>query len=197
MKPLRRYQKCIKATHKQLGNLLVFEKEGVKMTSISHHFIIEKIRAKLDFVKDPEIDSVSVLDLGMVEDIQVNGKNVFVKLLPTFIGCPALDIIRQHIESALIQLDGVDQVTVEFIHHPPWTSDRITEKGREKLKQFGIAPPPREIGPNGEWHVECPYCGSSYTKMENLFGPTACRSILYCKQCKNPFEALKPTSTWM
>ncbi|QPA33177.1 phenylacetate-CoA oxygenase subunit PaaJ [Anoxybacillus caldiproteolyticus] len=156
-----------------------------------------KIRERLDFVKDPEIDSVSVLDLGMVEDVQMNSGEVVVKLLPTFIGCPALDIIRQRVESALLELDGIEQVTVKFIHDPPWTSDRITAKGREKLKEFGIAPPPKQMGPNGEWHVECPYCGSVYTTIENVFGPTACRSIFYCKQCKNPFEALKPISTWI
>ncbi|WP_233414494.1 1,2-phenylacetyl-CoA epoxidase subunit PaaD [Thermaerobacillus caldiproteolyticus] len=165
------------------------------MTFAGH--MMGKIRERLDFVKDPEIDSVSVLDLGMVEDVQMNSGEVVVKLLPTFIGCPALDIIRQRVESALLELDGIEQVTVKFIHDPPWTSDRITEKGREKLKEFGIAPPPKQMGPNGEWHVECPYCGSVYTTIENVFGPTACRSIFYCKQCKNPFEALKPISTWI
>lgn len=159
--------------------------------------MVEKLIAALAAVKDPEIDSISIVELGMVENIHFVGGEAIVKLLPTFIGCPALDIIRQRVEQVLSDLAGVERVTVEFIHHPPWTSDRITEQGREKLKQFGIAPPPKQTGPNGEWQVECPYCQSSYTMMENIFGPTACRSIFYCKQCKNPFEALKPISIWM
>ncbi|ANB57905.1 phenylacetate-CoA oxygenase, PaaJ subunit [Anoxybacillus sp. B7M1] len=159
--------------------------------------MIEKIKTALDAVKDPEIDSVSVLDLGMVEKVQFTNGEVVVQLLPTFIGCPALDIIRQRVEQVLSSLEGIKRVTVEFINHPPWTSERITEEGREKLKEFGIAPPPKQMGPNGEWQIECPYCTSTYTMMENVFGPTACRSIFYCKQCKNPFEALKPISIWM
>ncbi|UOE75079.1 1,2-phenylacetyl-CoA epoxidase subunit PaaD [Parageobacillus thermoglucosidasius] len=164
---------------------------------MASNLAVERIMEMLDSVKDPEIDSVSVIDLGMIEDVQVQHGEVTVKLLPTFIGCPALDIIQQRVEQTLLQLKGIDRVTVEVIRHPPWTSDRITEKGREKLKEFGIAPPPRQVDSNGEWHVECPYCHSSFTVIENLFGPTACRSIFYCKQCKNPFEAMKPISTWM
>ncbi|ANB61080.1 1,2-phenylacetyl-CoA epoxidase subunit PaaD [Anoxybacteroides amylolyticum] len=157
----------------------------------------EQLVAALEAVKDPEIDSVSIVELGMVEAVQFDSGEAIVKLLPTFIGCPALDIIRQRVEQVLASLEGVERVTVEFIHHPPWTSERITEQGREKLKEFGIAPPPKQTGPSGEWQVECPYCHSPYTMMENIFGPTACRSIFYCKQCKNPFEALKPISVWM
>jgi ring-1,2-phenylacetyl-CoA epoxidase subunit PaaD len=194
MKRSRRFPKYIASIHKPLGSLQVCEKEVVKMVS---HLTIETIFQALDAVKDPEIDSVSVIDLGMVEDVRLQHGEVTVKLLPTFIGCPALDIIRQRVEQTLLKIEGIQRVTVEFIHHPPWTSDRITERGRVKLKEFGIAPPPRQIGPNGEWHVECPYCGSALTVMENLFGPTACRSIFYCKQCKNPFETMKPVSTWM
>jgi len=163
----------------------------------ANHTLVEKVRGILEYVKDPEIDSVSVLDLGMVEEIEVAGSEVFIKMLPTFLGCPALEIIRKNVESAVVNIEGITKVEVEFIHHPPWTSDRITEIGRERLKEFGIAPPPKQLGPNGEWHVDCPYCGSTYTTLDNIFGPTACRSILYCKQCKNPFEAMKPISTMM
>ncbi|MBO8157010.1 MAG: phenylacetate-CoA oxygenase subunit PaaJ [Bacillaceae bacterium] len=163
--------------------------------------IWEKVRtdieAALSTVKDPEISSVSIVDLGMVEDVQEENGEVAVKLLPTFMGCPALDIIQKNVEEALLQVDGVDEVKVSFIHHPPWTSERITEKGRQGLKEFGIAPPPKKLEQTGEWKVDCPYCGSPYTTMENIFGPTACRSILYCSSCKNPFEAMKPVSTML
>jgi ring-1,2-phenylacetyl-CoA epoxidase subunit PaaD len=156
------------------------------------------VMKKLEEVKDPEIPSVSVLDLGMIEDIEIKTEGIVkIQVLPTFIGCPALEIIKKNIKEAILMVDGVNDVEVDFVHHPPWTSDRISEEGKEKLKLFGIAPPPEFSEEKGMWDVECPYCGSHYTTIENLFGPTACRSILYCKGCKNPFEAMKPISNLM
>ncbi|QBP41120.1 MULTISPECIES: 1,2-phenylacetyl-CoA epoxidase subunit PaaD [Paenisporosarcina] len=148
-------------------------------------------------VKDPEIDSVSIIDLGMVEEVTTQGNNVKVVLLPTFLGCPALEIIKLNTMNALKKLPEVGNVEVDFVFHPPWTSDRITEKGHVNLRKFGIAPPPRHFEEDGSWHVDCAYCGSTYVTMDNIFGPTACRSILYCKSCKNVFEAMKPVSTLM
>lgn len=148
----------------------------------------------LDTVKDPEIDTVSVIDLGMIENIHIKGAKVTVDVLPTFLGCPALEIIERNIIQAIEVSPGVEKAEVQFIYHPPWTSDRITQKGHEGLRKFGIAPPPRHMEENGTWQADCPYCGSTYVTMENIFGPTACRSILYCKSCKNPFEAMKPIS---
>lgn len=157
----------------------------------------KKVFEVLHNVKDPEIDSVSVIDLGMVERVNVEGEKVFVAVLPTFMGCPALEIIQKNMEKAIYSIPEVKEVTVRFIYDPPWTSDRVTDLGRERLKEFGIAPPPKYLEKDGIWKVDCPYCGSAYTTIENLFGPTACRSILYCKSCKNPFEAMKPVSTLM
>lgn len=157
----------------------------------------DKIIEAMQAVKDPEIDSVSIIELGMLEELEIEADTVLIKLLPTFMGCPALDIIKNNVVKAVSAIDEVEKVEVKFIFHPPWTSDRVTDLGREKLKEFGIAPPPRHIAETGEWQADCPYCGSTYTTMENLFGPTACRSILYCKSCKNPFEAMKPVSTLM
>lgn len=149
----------------------------------------------LDNVKDPEIDTVSVIDLGMIENIHIEETKVTVDVLPTFLGCPALEIIERNIIQAIEASVGVEKAGVRFIYSPPWTSDRITKKGHEGLRMFGIAPPPRQMEEDGTWYVDCPYCGSTYVTMENIFGPTACRSILYCKSCKNPFEAMKPIST--
>jgi ring-1,2-phenylacetyl-CoA epoxidase subunit PaaD len=151
----------------------------------------------LDNVKDPEIDTVSILDLGMVENVEVSGSDVSVKILPTFLGCPALPIIQKNVETTIKNLPSVESVSVEFLRSPSWTSDRITEKGKAGLKVFGISPPPRQMKEDGSWHVDCPFCESTYVTMENIFGPTACRSILYCKSCKNPFEAMKPMIKFM
>ncbi|KMJ59612.1 phenylacetate-CoA oxygenase [Bacillus sp. LL01] len=157
---------------------------------------IMKVWEALHHVKDPEIDSVSVVDLGMVETIDLYDQELTIKMLPTFMGCPALEIIKKNVENEIDSLSLFKKVVVQFIYQPPWTSDRITAEGRMNLKEFGIAPPP-ELDESGEWHVDCPYCGSTYTTLDNIFGPTACRSILYCKGCKNPFEAMKPISTMM
>ncbi|MRX71855.1 phenylacetate-CoA oxygenase subunit PaaJ [Bacillus lacus] len=151
----------------------------------------------LHSVKDPEIDSISIIELGMLEEFELREDRAVIKLLPTFMGCPALDIIKKNVELALMKVEGAPPAEVLFIFHPPWTSDRVTDTGRARLKEFGIAPPPRHMTETGEWQADCPYCGSTYTTMENLFGPTACRSILYCKSCRNPFEAMKPISTLM
>ncbi|WP_338779609.1 1,2-phenylacetyl-CoA epoxidase subunit PaaD [Metabacillus sp. FJAT-52054] len=159
--------------------------------------IKDKILTVLQTVKDPEIPSVSVIDLGMIESVHYESGIATVKALPTFMGCPALEIIKKNIVSAIMELEDIQSVQVDFIYSPPWTSDRITDEGRERLKEFGIAPPPVFFEETGMWKVDCPYCGSGYTTLENIFGPTACRSILYCKSCKNPFEAMKPISTLM
>lgn len=163
----------------------------------SRNSVENQVIRAISTVKDPEIDSINIIDLGMLEDYQITSDEIVIRLLPTFMGCPALEIIKKNVEKALLNEIKDLTVKVEFIFHPPWTSDRVTPIGREQLKEFGIAPPPEQFGENGEWHVDCPYCSSTYTTLENIFGPTACRSILYCKSCKNPFEAMKPISTLM
>ncbi|WP_421383823.1 1,2-phenylacetyl-CoA epoxidase subunit PaaD [Bacillus salacetis] len=157
----------------------------------------ERIVNILQQVKDPEIDSISIVELGMVEQAEFHNGMAKVRLLPTFMGCPALEIIKGNVEKALLADSAISETDVDFLFSPPWTSDRVSEIGREKLKEFGIAPPPEKLEDDGGWKVNCPYCDSPYTTLDNIFGPTACRSILYCKQCKNPFEAMKPISTIM
>ena len=149
--------------------------------------------AALAAVKDPEIPPISVVELGMVDAVQVAGGRVTVRAVPTYVGCPALAIIRRDIAAGVRSLPGVEAVTVDFVFDPPWSSDRITPAGQEKLKSFGIAPAPRcsELVLLEEPRP-CPYCGSTRTHLENAFGPTACRSIYYCDACRNPFEAIKP-----
>lgn len=151
------------------------------------------VRAKLESVYDPEIPTLSVMDLGMVEHVTctVDG-TVHIRMMPTFMGCPALLVIENNVRKALTEVPGVTHVDVTFIHDKPWTSERITEAGKQHLREFGIAPPKCGLLEMKRFEAPCPYCGSAHTRMENMFGPTACRAIFYCEDCRQPFEAMKP-----
>ena len=163
------------------------------------------VLAALDEVADPEIPTVSVVELGMVERIDVRPEGLVVELLPTFVGCPAIEIIRDAVTARLAAFGR--PVRVEMTFSTPWTTDRISPAGREKLRRSGFAPPPHveAVGkPGGRAlpmvdpaiqmaaPVACPYCGSERTTLENVFGPTQCRSIRHCASCNQPFEAFKP-----
>jgi ring-1,2-phenylacetyl-CoA epoxidase subunit PaaD len=157
----------------------------------------------LDEVADPEIPAVSVVELGVIgrfafEPRPEGGERLRVDLLPTFVGCPAVDVMRQQIGERLRALEIVDEVLVDVSFSPPWTSDRITPEGREKLRGSGFAPPVI-IGPTFDGEelqvmlatADCPYCGSRNTTLENPFGPTLCRAIYHCADCRQPFEQFK------
>jgi len=137
--------------------------------------------AALQDVHDPEIPAISVVDLGVVGSVEAEPGRVRVELLPTFVGCPALEVMRSAVEERLAQFADDVQVTISFAK--PWTTDRITSAGREQLRRSGFAPPTEQ--------VECPFCGSPTTALENAFGPTQCRAIYYCRSCRQPFEAFK------
>ena len=142
------------------------------------------VRAALAEVSDPEIPVLSVVDLGIVHRVDVAADRIDVAILPTFVGCPALDVIRADIADHLGERFG-RPVHVEPTFEIPWTSDRITPDGRAALQRAGIAPP---AAPED---VLCPYCASANVVMDSAFGPTQCRSLFYCRGCRQPFEAMK------
>jgi ring-1,2-phenylacetyl-CoA epoxidase subunit PaaD len=154
----------------------------------------------LSAVHDPEIPPISITDLGVVERVHVTVTTVEVELLPTFAGCPALDVIREEAERAVQSQAGRRTVSVRFVYAPPWTSDRITPEGREALRSHGLTPPGQQGGAfiplasldRSERIAACPYCDSEDTVLESAFGPTLCRATHYCRTCRNPFEAFKP-----
>ncbi|GIV36078.1 MAG: phenylacetate-CoA oxygenase subunit PaaJ [Cyclobacteriaceae bacterium] len=155
----------------------------------------KQILAWLEEVKDPEIPVLSLVDLGIINTVEVNDNQVKIEITPTFVGCPALEVMRQDIKDTLLK-HGARSVEVEVNYKQPWTSDRLSERGREALRQFGLAPPPKgkvlvedlEVLEN----VPCPRCGSTRTGLKNPFGPTLCRSIHYCMDCREAFEQFKP-----
>ena len=146
--------------------------------------LVERAAAILATVPDPELPVVSLVDLGIVHRVAATDGALVVTILPTFIGCPALDLMAATIEDALAPLGVPVRVESSFV--VPWTSERITERGRAALHDAGIAPPadPAE--------VRCPHCASERVVQDSVFGPTQCRSLWYCRTCRQPFEAMKP-----
>ena len=151
-------------------------------------------------IPDPEIPAISVVDLGVIGSVAVHEDRVRVELLPTFVGCPAIGVMREQITERVGALGIAPSVEVVVTMDPPWTSDRITAAGRERLRLSGFAAPAGlpagpALGTLDELAVlpiaECPYCGSRNTTMENAFGPTLCRAIYHCADCRQPFEQFK------
>jgi ring-1,2-phenylacetyl-CoA epoxidase subunit PaaD len=145
----------------------------------------EQVWAALEEIPDPEIPVVSLVDLGVIRAVDVRDGHVHVEFTPTFLGCPATEFMKRAIE------EKVPQAEVEVVHDDSWSTDKITPAGREKLRAAGLAPPaPRLVQLQPHVH-RCPYCGSTDTRLENLFGPTPCRSLRYCASCRQPFEQFK------
>ena len=146
-------------------------------------------------IPDPEIPVISLVELGVVKDVAVDGERVRIAFTPTFMGCPALEAMRTQMEDAVTALGGEAQVDV--VLDDSWSTDAITPAGCEKLRAAGFAPPtPRAAGETTLVQLRskafrCPYCGSSETRLDNIFGPTPCRSLRYCESCRQPFEQFK------
>jgi ring-1,2-phenylacetyl-CoA epoxidase subunit PaaD len=156
---------------------------------------IEDIRHAAGSVPEPEMPAVTLEMLGIVHAVEVDDGDVVIDLLPTFVGCPAIDIMAEDVRAAVTPLPGVTSVQVRFRHAPAWTTDRITQEGRAALASFGIAPPvgrgtlPMLVSSDST--RLCPWCGSADTERDGLFGPTPCRDVRFCRACQQPFEAFK------
>jgi ring-1,2-phenylacetyl-CoA epoxidase subunit PaaD len=178
---------------------------------------IRQLLDALDDVKDPEIPVVSVVELGIIQAVEVDAGSARIAITPTFLGCPALEIMRREIAARVREL-GYEDVRVDVQLEPAWTTDRIAPAARERMKSIGLAPPPparfvtdqdltflgtgtlgaggpAEQGapgaPSPAESVACPYCGSEDTRVESAFGPTICRVIHYCGSCRQSFEEFK------
>lgn len=157
----------------------------------------QQIKKVLEQVNDPEIPTISIVDLGIVTKIiSENENHAYVQLTPTFSGCPALKIMENLVSAALLNA-GFNEIKVETSFETQWNSNLISEKGLAALKKHGLAPPPKHDG-----YIEldvlsdipCPLCNSRNTTLQTPFGPTLCRSIHYCNNCSNAFESFKPVS---
>ncbi len=156
----------------------------------------EQIMEALFEVKDPEIPVLSVVDLGIIPKVSVDDqKCAVITMTPTFTACPATQVMQNEIIAAVEALDFVEKVIVKVDFSIPWTSDKISELGRQQLKEFGLAPPNKhggELDMDKVAEVKCPHCDSDHTSLKILFGTTLCRSNHFCYDCKQAFEAFKP-----
>ncbi|NVK83618.1 MAG: phenylacetate-CoA oxygenase subunit PaaJ [Cytophagia bacterium] len=146
-----------------------------------------QIEEILDEVKDPEIPVISIADLGILRDVKVNDDGfVEVVITPTYTGCPAMMEIERDINNAL-KKEGINDFKITTVLSPAWSTDLMTEEGKARLKEYGIAPP----NPSNEEDIECPNCGSYNTKLVSQFGSTACKSLFKCNDCLEPFDYFK------
>ena len=155
---------------------------------------VQRIWDALEDVKDPEIPVVSLVEMGIVRDVRLEGDRAVVTITPTFVGCPALIPMREEIVARIQQM-GIAEVDVRTSLNPPWTTEWISASARAKLKSFGLAPPPRHTGTFDIALIEmatCPHCGATDTVLDSLFGPTPCRAMYYCNTCQQSFERFKP-----
>jgi ring-1,2-phenylacetyl-CoA epoxidase subunit PaaD len=156
---------------------------------------VEQVWSAFGEIPDPEIPVVSLVDLGVIRSVDVRGGHVRVEFTPTFLGCPALEAMKRALEEKVAELGG--DADVRVISDDSWSTDKITPAGREKLRAAGFAPPaPREASAPVLVQLQsnvfrCPYCNSTQTTLENIFGPTPCRSLRYCESCRQPFEQFK------
>jgi ring-1,2-phenylacetyl-CoA epoxidase subunit PaaD len=156
---------------------------------------VEQVWEALAEIPDPEIPVISLVDLGVIKDVEVENGTVRIDFTPTFMGCPALEPMQRAMEAKVEELGARAEVRV--VLDDSWSTDSITAEGREKLRAAGFAPPsPRPAGKLDLVQLQkgafrCPYCGSTETRLDNLFGPTPCRSIRYCESCRQPFEQFK------
>ena len=144
-------------------------------------------------VVDPEIPVLTLEDLGVLRGVELRDGGIVVKITPTYTGCPATLVIRLAVETALLEA-GLPDAKVETVLSPPWTTDDITEEGRRKLKEFGIAPPAGKASARalfGDDIVACPKCGSTRTTKISEFGSTACKAHWRCEACAEPFDYFK------
>lgn len=160
------------------------------MNSVQNKNIDDLLRE----VTDPEIPVLSIMDMGIVRDVETNGKDLFIKITPTYSGCPAMDTIATDIK---LKMDAAGyNTTVKLVLSPAWTTDWITENGRKELEKYGIAAPLDETSDkhaliDGKRIVKCTNCGSTNTKMVSQFGSTACKALFQCDDCLEPFDYFK------
>ncbi|MDB5193477.1 MAG: paaJ [Segetibacter sp.] len=171
----------------------VLHQHNTQLPNPSFNVEEKKVWELLDQVYDPEVPVLSIVDLGIVRKVEIEGLVVTITITPTYSGCPAMDVISMNIRLHLLQ-NGITDIKIVQALSPAWTTDWMTEKGKQKLKAYGIAPP---VGKSfdQQWmedvQVECPNCRSNNTRLLSEFGSTSCKALFQCNDCKEPFDYFK------
>lgn len=158
------------------------------MTTTTQH-TVESVYAILETVADPEVPVLSILDLGIVREVVLKDDTFHVVITPTYSGCPATEMIQLQVRMALLE-NGITNFQIEHRLSPAWTTDWMTEAGKQKLQAYGIAPPEKKFS-IPEDGVTCPQCHSTNTRLVSAFGSTACKALYQCSDCKEPFDYFK------
>ena len=166
------------------------------MPTTASDTILQQLWALLGEITDPEVPVISVVDLGIIRDIRIADGIPEIVVTPTYSGCPAMDMIRTNIRMSLLE-HGFSDVRIATVLSPAWTTDWMSEAGKEKLKAYGIAPPMpaqqvcRLEMFSREEAIQCPHCDSYHTTMISEFGSTACKALYRCEACREPFDYFK------
>ena len=150
----------------------------------------EKIWEILETVCDPEVPVLTITDLGIVRAVEIIDDTIQVSITPTYTGCPAMDMIAMNIRLALLE-NGYQNIIIKNVISPAWTTDWMTDSGKQKLLEYGIAPPKGNAGDIAKDGIECPQCKSNNTLLISEFGSTACKALYKCEDCKEPFDYFK------
>lgn len=155
----------------------------------AHTIQEEEIWKLLETVCDPEVPVLTIIDLGIVRAVKINGGEIEVVITPTYTGCPAMDMIAMNIRLALAE-KGYHNIKITAVLHPAWTTKWMSESGKQKLINYGIAAPEKKFTIPADG-VQCPQCKSTNTKLLSEFGSTACKALYQCSDCKEPFDYFK------
>jgi ring-1,2-phenylacetyl-CoA epoxidase subunit PaaD len=149
----------------------------------------EEIWDLLKGISDPEIPVITIADLGILRDVEIKDDKIVVSITPTYSGCPAMQAISDEIKSTLKE-NGIENAEIKTIFHPVWTTDWLSDDAKERLRQYGIAPPSRTTNSEPRT-IKCPHCNSLNTELISQFGSTACKALHRCLGCKEPFDYFK------
>lgn len=156
----------------------------------------EEIFSLLSQINDPEVPAINIVELGVVREVNWENELLVVSVTPTYSGCPAMKMIEEEIQNKL-HANGFENFKIKTVFFPAWTTDWMSDSTKQKLKEYGIAPPLKTSKlTNSPFHsfelkADCPFCGSNHTTLKSAFGSTACKALFYCDNCQQPFEHFK------
>lgn len=158
-------------------------------------FSVDAIKKLLDTIPDPEVPVISIVELGVIRNVEVEDESVIITMTPTYNGCPALKAMEDDIV-AVLNKEGITDVKFKMVYKPAWTTDWLSDASKKKLEDYGIAPPVDQPGHHLPFSskssvIACPFCKSTETKLTSHFGSTACKALYFCNSCHQPFEYFK------